>query len=168
MNEDLEESSRQWIVILDWFLGVRTPMKRLRVWISRIPKFCRWQNQIGNAKDFGRGREQPFSDPNLVLITKITFLHSQLCLFAMCFTLDSNPFSLFPYNLTLILIDHMLTVPCVPRVLSWANRPGSRGSNVKHSTCSPTFASRLSHTQDHVTTLEWWNINGWDMCHFWA
>lgn len=111
-------------------------------------------------KDLGSGREQLFCRPNFVLITNTTIPHAQLYLTAMRFTLGSDPFSLFPHNLTLTLINHTLTVSC--------DSPCGGGSTVRRSICSPTFASSLAHTQDHVTSFGQWNINGCDICHFWT
>lgn len=96
-------------------------------------------------KDLGSGREQLFSCPDFVLITNTTIPHAQLYLTAMHFTLGSDPFSLFPHNLILTLIKHTLTVLC--------DSPCGRGSNARHSIYSPTFASPLAHTQDHVTSF---------------
>lgn len=62
-------------------------------------------------KDLGRGKRQLFSGPNLVLVTNI-ILHSQLYLFVVYFTLDSDPFSLLSYNLTQTLINSTLKVSC--------------------------------------------------------
>lgn len=48
--------------------------------------------------------------PNLVLITNTTVLCCQIFSFIVCFTLDSDPFYLFPHKLTLIMVKCILII----------------------------------------------------------